>query len=49
MEITIHYDPALPRNIVEIHAWEKDGKLFHFPGERNPDGTFIFRLKQLTG
>lgn len=45
MDLLIHYQPALPRDNVFIHAWEKDGKVWDFLGEKNPDGSFLFQVK----
>jgi hypothetical protein len=44
MELLIHYQPARPRDTVFIHAWEPAGKVWDFPGEKDADGNFLFRV-----
>ncbi len=44
MELLIHYQPAQPRDDVFIHAWEPAGKVWDFPGEKDADGNFLFRV-----
>jgi 1,4-alpha-glucan branching enzyme len=45
MNITVHYEPASPREAVVLHAWEPAGHVWDIPGERLPDGTFRFQLQ----
>ncbi len=44
MELHIYYQPAQPRDNVFIHAWESAGKVWDFPGEKDADGNFHFRV-----
>ncbi len=44
MELLIHYQPAQPRDAVFIHAWEPAGKVWDFPGEKDANGNFLFRV-----